>query len=83
MRVPLRLLLYQVLPGAGCGRAEAGPCLVGQDEPTALKDVHPMRQPHLRAQQAGPVDRPGEVQAVWWVWGCDLLQPRVLRRPLP
>ena len=33
-----------------------------------------MRQPYLRVQQAGPVDRPGEVQEVQSLSGCDLLQ---------
>ena len=42
-----------------------------------------MRQPHLRAQQAGQVDRPSEVQEVQSLPGCDLLQSRVSDRPLP
>ena len=40
-------------------------------------------QPHFRAQQAGQVDRSGEVQAVQPLQGCDLLQSRVSGRPLP
>ena len=42
-----------------------------------------MRQPHLRAQQAGPVDRSGEVQEVQSLPVSDLLQPRVPDRLLP
>ena len=42
-----------------------------------------MRLPHLRAQQTGPVGRPGEVPEVQSVSGCDLLQQGVPGRPLP
>ena len=42
-----------------------------------------MRQPQLRAQPAGPVDQPGEVQAMQSLQDSDLLQPRVSGRPLP